>query len=162
MNNQNFTTAILVNQTPTEVFNAISNVREWWSQSIDGETGKPGAVFYYHYLDIHRCTFKISEFVPGKKIVWHVLQNYFNFIKEKTEWTDTDVVFEIAESDGKTELRFTHIGLLPEHECYGVCSDSWGRYITGSLRDLITTGKGQPNPIEEVVASVREIRAGSC
>lgn len=37
--------------------------------------------------------------------------------------------------------------------CYDVCSDAWGGYITGSLRDLITTGEGQPNPSEEIVAS---------
>lgn len=85
MENQNFSTSILVNQTPEEVFNAINNVRGWWSENIEGDTDKAGAVFYYHYQDIHRCTFKITELVPGKKIVWHVLQNYFNFVEEKTD-----------------------------------------------------------------------------
>lgn len=148
MNDQNFTTSFSVTQTPKQAFDVINNVRGWWSQAIEGDTDKLGAVFYYHYQDIHRCTLKITEFVPGKKVVWRVLQNYFPFVKDKTEWTGTDVVFEIAEKDGKTEVRITHVGLVPEYECYGVCSDGWGNYFNGSLRSLITTGKGQPAPQE--------------
>ena len=158
MSDQNYTTSFTVDEFPEEVFSAINNVRGWWSQAIEGDTDKLGAVFYYHYQDVHRCTFKITEFVPGKKVVWHVLQNYFNFVKDKTEWTGTDVVFEIARKGGKTEVHFTHVGLVPAYECYGVCSDAWGSYITGSLRALITTGKGKPNPIEEIVTRARQIR----
>jgi hypothetical protein len=63
--------------------------------------------------------------VPGEKVVWQ----------------------------GKTELRFTHVGLVPAFECYGGCSDAWGFYINDSLRSLITTGKGQPNQTEEAPLS---------
>ena len=146
MSDQNYTTSFAVDEFPEEVFSAINNVRGWWSQAIEGDTDKLGAVFYYHYQDVHRCTFKITEFVPGKKVVWHVLDNYFNFVKEKSEWKGTDVVFEITEKGDKTEVHFTHVGLVPAYECYGLCSDSWGFYINESLRRLITTGKGQPNP----------------
>jgi hypothetical protein len=162
MNNQNFTTTFLVEQSPEEVFNAINNVCGWWSQAIEGDTDKPGAVFYYHYQDVHHCTFKITEFVPGKKVVWHVLHNYFNFVNDKTEWTGTDIIFEITSPDSyregdKTEMRFTHAGLVPAYECYDVCSDAWSSYINGSLHDLITKGKGEPNPIEEIVARAGEM-----
>lgn len=143
MKNQSFTTSFLVDQTPNEVFKAINDVRGWWSENIEGDTDKPG-LFYYHYQDVHRCTFKITEFVPGKKVVWHVLQNHFNFIEEKNEWTGTDVAFEIAQKDGKTKLTFTHIGLVPEYECYDVCEDAWSTYINHSLYDLIAKGKGDP------------------
>jgi hypothetical protein len=157
MNNINFTTSFSVDQSPEEVFDAINNVQGWWSQEIEGSTDTLNAVFTYHYQDVHRCTFKITEFVPGKRVVWHVLDNYFNFIKDKNEWIDTDVVFEIARKGDKTEVRFTHVGLVPAYECYGICSDAWGSYITGSLHDLITTGKGQPNPVEEIVSRARQM-----
>jgi hypothetical protein len=155
--NKDFSITLLVDSTPEEAFDAINNVRGWWSQAIEGDTDKLGAVFYYHYQDVHRCTFKITEFVPGQKVVWHALHNHFNFVKDKTEWNDTDVVFEIARKGDKTEVRFTHVGLVPAYECYSVCSDAWGTYIRGSLRDLVTTGKGQPNPIEEIVTRAREM-----
>ncbi len=154
---QSFTTTLLVDKAPNAVFDAVVNPREWWSQEIDGSTDKLGAEFKYHYQDVHRSTFKITEFVPGRKVVWHVLDNYFNFVKDKSEWIGTDVVFEIARKGDKTEIQFTHKGLVPAYECYGVCSEAWGSYITGSLRDLITTGKGRPNPLEEVVGKARRM-----
>lgn len=145
MDEQNYTTILKVDQTPEEVFKAIANVRGWWSEDIEGDTDKLGAVFYYSFKNVHRGTFKITEFVPGKKIVWHVLQNYFNFVKDPTEWTGTDIVFEISNKGDKTEFRFTHVGLKPSEECYGVCHDAWGFYIRTSLHDLIVKGEGQPN-----------------
>ena len=67
MNDPNFVTAFSVDQTPHEAFAAIINVRGWWSEEIEGTTDKLGAEFAYHYVDVHRCKMKITEFVPGKK-----------------------------------------------------------------------------------------------
>jgi len=143
-----FTTTILVDQTPQEVFNAINNVRGWWSEEIDGNTGKLNEEFIYHFKDVHLCRIKLVELVPGKKVMWHVLDNYFSFIENKSEWKDTKIVFEISEKDGKTQLHFTHLGLVPEEECYNICVEGWNNYINLSLRNLIVGGKGQPNPKE--------------
>jgi hypothetical protein len=149
MNKQDFTATILLDQTPKEVFDAINNVRGWWSREIDGSTDKLGAEFKFHYKDLHSSTQKITEFVPGKKVVWHVLDSRINFVKDRTEWNGTDIVFEITAKNDKTELRFTHIGLVPAFECYGDCSGAWGFYVNDSLRGLIATGKGQPNQKEK-------------
>jgi hypothetical protein len=86
--------------------------------------------------------------VPGKKVVWQVSNAKINFVEDKDEWNGTDIVFEITQKGKKTELRFTHIGLVPRIECYGKCAGAWGFYINESLRDLITTGKGDPNDNE--------------
>ena len=94
-------------------------------------------------------TQRITEWVPGKKVVWHVVDSHINFVKDRTEWNGTDIVFDIDRQRGKTELRFTHVGLVPAFECYGDCSGAWGFYINDSLRSLITTGQGQPNQTEE-------------
>jgi hypothetical protein len=148
MTNQDYTTSIEVNNTPNEVFNAINNVRGWWSENIEGSTDKLNAEFLYHYKDVHISKMKIIEFVPNKKVVWRVLNNYFNFTKDKSEWVGTRIIFEISEKDGKTQLRFTHEGLVPDYECYNVCFDAWTGYIQGSLKNLITTGQGKPNSKE--------------
>jgi Activator of Hsp90 ATPase homolog 1-like protein len=148
MNTKAYTASFTVDQSPEVVFDAINNVRGWWSGEIDGSTGELGAEFTYRYKDVHRSTQKITELVPGKRVVWHVVDAQLNFVKDKSEWNGTDIVFEIARKDGKTELRFTHVGLVPAFECYGGCSGAWGFYIEDSLRSLITTGKGQPNPEE--------------
>ncbi len=137
-----------IEQTPREAFNAINNVRGWWSEEIQGTTDKLNGEFLYHYKDVHICKMQIIEFVPDKKVVWLVLDNHFNFTKDKSEWKGTKTSFVISQKDGKTEIRFTHIGLVPEYECYNICRDAWSNYINKSLRNLITIGKGELNPKE--------------
>ena len=146
---QNYSISFEVDQSPDEVFAAIINVRGWWSEEIEGRTDELGE-FNYHYQDIHRCSIRITGLTPGRQVAWHITDNYFNFVEHKSEWTDTDIVFDIAQKGNKTEVCFTHVGLTPEYECYSVCSDSWGTYINGSLRDLITKGEGQPNQNERI------------
>lgn len=145
MNNQSFTTSITVDQSPDEVFNAINNVRAWWSGEFEGNTNTLGDVFTYRYQDLHKSTQKITELVPGKKIVWHVTEATISFVKNKNEWKDTDIVFEISENAGKTELHFEHRGLLPDFECYSACSEGWGSLINNNLRNLIISGGKQPD-----------------
>ncbi len=145
MKNQNFTASFTVDQSPDEVFDAITNVPGWWSGEIEGDTNKRGAEFTYRYKDVHHSRQKITEFVPGKKIVWHVLDSQLSLLKDKSEWNGSDIVFDISEKGGKTEVRFTHAGLVPQFECYGSCSNAWGMLINGNLRKLITTGKSQPD-----------------
>ena len=145
MKDQNYTATFTVDQTPKEVFAAITNVRGWRSGNIEGGTDKLGDEFTYRYEDVHYSKQKITELIPGKKLSWLVLDSYLSFVKDKTEWNGTKVIFDITKKGDKTELRFTHVGLVPQYECYDACTDAWSGYIKGSLRNLITKGKGQPN-----------------
>ncbi len=120
MTNQNFTTTFSVDQTAEEVFKAINDVRGWWSEEIEGTTDKLGAEFTYPYEDVHRCKMKITEFVPSKKVVWLVLDNYFNFTEDKTEWKGTKIIFKIIKQGDKSEICFTHLGLVPEYEYFNL------------------------------------------
>ncbi|OQP44517.1 ATPase [Niastella yeongjuensis] len=148
MHSKNYTTSIEVDQTPAEVFRAITNPRAWWSEGIEGKTEKLNDEFVYNYRDVHRAHMKLTEVVPDKKVVWQVLDNYFNFTQDEHEWKGDTIIFEITSTGNKTLLQFTQIGLTPENECYEVCEKGWGNYIDGSLYKLITTGKGMPNPKE--------------
>ena len=145
MSAQDFTTTILLDKSPEEVFKAIQNVRGWWSEEIEGKTANGGDEFKYHYEDIHRCKIKLIEVIPNQKIVWLIEENYFSFTKDETEWTNTKAVFDISKQENKTKLTFTHVGLVPEYECFEVCKSGWTNYIQNSLKKLIETGKGEPN-----------------
>ena len=141
-----YTTTLVVDETPIEVFNAINNVRGWWSGEIEGETDKPGAEFTYKVPGAHRSRQKITEFIPNKRIVWRVTDASLNYVKDESEWKDTEMWFEIAKKGDKTELRFSHKGLVPAFECYDGCSSAWGILVNGNLRNLIKTGEVQQSP----------------
>ena len=145
---QDYTISISVDESRKQAYDAINNPRGWWSENIEGQTDKLGAVWKYHYQDAHRCSMKVTELVSGERVVWHVVDNYFDFTEDKTEWKGTDVIFDISRKGGKTVIRFTHRGLVPEYECYDICSNAWSSYIRSSLRDLIARGKGHPNKKE--------------
>jgi uncharacterized protein YndB with AHSA1/START domain len=146
--NQDFNTTITVEKSPKEAFDAITNPRGWWSEEIEGGTAKVNDEFTYHYRDVHRCTMRLTEVVPNKKVVWEVLDNDFNFIDDKSEWIGNTIIFEISEKDGKTQINFTQEGLVPAYECYDICQNAWSGYVQKSLYNLITTGQGQPNAKE--------------
>jgi hypothetical protein len=142
MKNQDFTTSIIVNQSPIEVFNAINNVRVWWQGEIVGNTDKLNDEFTYQMGEFHISKQKIVELIPAKKVEWLVTESKINFVADKNEWLNTTIIFDIKQVKDKTKLTFTHQGLVPKIECYGGCSGAWGQLIEQSLFSLITTGKG--------------------
>ena len=148
MDKQDYTATILVDQKPKVAFDAIKNFRGWWSEDIEGGTDRLDETFFYHYKDVHLCKIKLIEMIPDKKLVYQVIDNQFSFTKDKSEWINTKLIFEISTEGDKTKVKFTHEGLVPEYECYKICNDAWSNYIKKSLYDLITIGKGQPNPKE--------------
>jgi activator of Hsp90 ATPase-like protein len=141
MNNHSFTTTFTVDQTPEEAFAAINNVRGWWTGDIEGSTDKLGDEFTYRYEDIHYSKQKITEFIPGQKVVWNVVDAQLNFTQDKKEWKGTDITFEVSKKGDKTEVTFAHLGLVPDFECFNNCSTAWGSLINGNLRRLITSGE---------------------
>lgn len=140
-----FTTTFTVDQSPEEVFRAINNVRGWWSGIVEGDTDKVGSEFAYRYKDFHRSRQRVTELVPAKKVMWQVTEAELGSFSKKSEWIGTQIIFEIDRKGDKTELRFTHVGLVPAFQCYGDCSGAWGALVNTNLRNLIVTGKNQPD-----------------
>jgi hypothetical protein len=143
---QSFTASFSVDQTPDEVFKAITNVRGWWTGDLDGSTEKVGDEFTYRYQDLHYSKQKVTELIPGKKVMWRVLDAHLKFAEDPREWAGTDITFDVAHKNERTEVRFAHLGLTTELECYDSCSDGWSFYINRSLQRLITTGEGPTTP----------------
>jgi uncharacterized protein YndB with AHSA1/START domain len=146
MTNQDFHSTFIVPQSPEEVFAAITDPRKWWTGDIEGGTDHTGDEFCYRYRDLHYSKQKVTELVPGHKVVWEVVDSQLAGPEDPGEWNGTHIIFEITSRDKQTELQFSHLGLVPDFECFDSCSNAWGFYINGSLRRLITTGEGPATP----------------
>lgn len=144
MENRNYNATIEVSQSAKEAFKSINNVSEWWNENLEGGSHKLNDVFTINFSGNNFVTHKIVEFVPDKKVVWLVTDCYLEWLNDKTEWTNTKMSFEISTKGNLTLINFTHIGLVPEVECYDMCVKGWDQYVKDSLLKLITEGKGQP------------------
>ena len=138
-----FTTRFVVTQSPKTAFEAICNPRGWWSGEISGSSHRAGDIFTYRYKDLHFSRQQVSELVPGRRVAWKVLEADLSFIADRTEWTGTTITFDIAERAGQTEVVFSHLGLVPQVECFDTCVDAWTALIQGSLKELIETGQAE-------------------
>ncbi|MGC7101112.1 SRPBCC family protein [Amycolatopsis lurida] len=156
-NTEYLTATMTIDKTPEEVFAAITDVRGWWSENLIGDTTALHDEFVFtddiEYAGetarakkgIRFARFQLTEVVPGRRMVWRVVDADLTFIDDRDEWTGTSVVFDLTADERGTTLHFTHEGLTAaKSACFEACSRGWTFYITQSLPKLITTGTGQP------------------
>jgi hypothetical protein len=143
MKKENYSLNILANTTAREAFKSINHISAWWTKNVEGQSKKLHDIFTVHFGETF-ITLKIVEFVPYKKILWHVVDCHKHWLKNKQEWKDTMISWEISEKKNPTEIKFTHIGLVPGLECYNGCENAWNGYLNGSLFNLLTKEKGVP------------------
>ncbi|MBT2212028.1 MULTISPECIES: SRPBCC domain-containing protein [Actinomadura] len=161
------TAATTVDRSPEQVFAAVTDVRGWWNENLIGHSAALHDEFVFtddtEYAGetvrakkgIRFARFHITEFVPGRRVVWHVVDSDLTFVDDRDEWTDTRVLFDITADAQGTTLRLTHEGLSAEESaCFEACSRGWTFFITKSLPQLLTTGTGRP------IASYRSTTAG--
>ncbi len=126
MEGKNYTATIEVAQSPKEVFNHLTAVSKWWTRDCEGSSTKLNDEFIISPDCGHYSKQKLVEVIPDKKVVWLVTDSKLDWIeKDKQEWTNTKIVFEITTKGDKTVLHFTHEGLVPEKECYEECEKGW-------------------------------------
>jgi len=136
---------VQLDRPPGEVFDAIIHPSAWWSDTIEGDAGAVGAEFEFDSPGHHLWKFRVVEASRPTLVRWEVTDDSSTeFVTDHTEWNGTEVRFEITPVGDGSRLRFTHDGLVPQFECFEACSLGWTGYIQQSLRDLVTTGYGQP------------------
>lgn len=160
MTDQSYATSFTVDRTPHAVYAAVNDVRGWWEETIAGPTHEVGDEFTHWVPGVHYARIRVIELLPGKRVVWAVLDNWMSFIDDQREWKGTTIRFDLSAVDGGTEVRFTHVGLVPSDQCFDVCRDAWSMYVGDSLRGFIETGVGKPstNPDEAEDGRVAALR----
>jgi hypothetical protein len=143
MKQQNYQSSIAANFSPAEAFEAITLVNQWWAKNFEGSAKKLDDTFTVRFGETY-VTFTITECIPDQKIAWHVTNCHLPWLSNKTEWNGTTVQFEITTIGEQTQITITHIGLIPELECFEACQAGWNEHFKGSLLKLITEHAGVP------------------
>jgi hypothetical protein len=136
---ENYQSSFVVPVDPRTAYDAILNVRNWWGGEIEGSAAAVGDEFTYRFEDLHVSRQRVTELVPGAKVVWHVVDGVIGFVADKGEWDDTDVVFDIRPVASGSEVTLTHRGLSADKECFEACSGGWNHYFGQSLKYYIGT-----------------------
>lgn len=144
MTQQDYNVSIRVNASAEDAFNTINNITAWWCTNFEGESEKLNDVFTVRFGETF-ITIKIIELIPYQKIGWQVIDCYKHWLKDKKEWLNTTMTWEISLKENEAQINFTHHGLVPGIECYNGCEGAWNQYIKESLFRLITEGIGKPS-----------------
>jgi uncharacterized protein YndB with AHSA1/START domain len=151
---RHFTTTITVPQSPHQVFTCLTDVSRWWSSDFEGQSKQPNDEFVIHHPNQHYSKQRLVEVIPDKRIVWLVTDSTLYWLqKDKQEWTNTRMIFDITTEGDTTTLHFTHEGLVPEKECYASCNKGWSTIINSWLLHFITNGT--PSPEMSKAAEIR-------
>jgi hypothetical protein len=138
MKDQSYTATIMVANSPADVFEHLTAVSKWWGGAdLSGSSARLNDEFTIKHEDAHFSRQKVTEFIPGKRLVWLVAESKLNWLKDDDEWTNTRMIFDIGRNGEMTTLKFTHEGLVPTKECYSRCTAGWDMVICRQLRDFL-------------------------
>ena len=126
-------------------FEAIAQVSGWWAKQVEGYSESLHDVFTVRFAHGQTyVTFEITELIPDQRVVWLVTDCNLHWIGNKTEWTGTSIVWEIASTADGIRIDMTHRGLVPQVECFNDCQAGWDDHIGNSLKNYLTEHVGMP------------------
>jgi hypothetical protein len=144
MTQRDYTATISAKIGANEAIDRISRVPDWWTKGFTGASAKPGDTFTVRFGETF-VDFRVTEVIPAKRIVWQVTDCNLHFIPNKKEWNNTSVVWDVSAERELTSVRMTHVGLIPQHQCYQNCEQGWNFFVKESLLKLLTENKGLPD-----------------
>ncbi|WP_409338299.1 glutaminase [Corynebacterium sp. LK2510] len=127
---EDFSTSFDVAAPRKDVYKAIQNPKDWWSDVVGGSACEPGDEFHVEGGDDY-AEFTVNEATDGDRLVWHV-EPTDDRDKDDSTWRDTDVIFELEDSEsGDTRVKLTHRGLLPHNARYQELTEGWRDRLDG-------------------------------
>ena len=128
-----------IKSSVSDVYKALTTpegLAAWWTNDTRGDS-EVGGLLEFRFS---RGGFdmKVLELVPGKRVLWQVLDG-------PQEWIGTKIRWDLRQDDDYTIVNFTHEGWKKPVEFMHHCSTKWAIYLI-SLKSLVETGKGRPSP----------------
>ena len=129
MTTQDYHKSIITTVSAEEAFTNISSASTWWTANIKGSAKNLNDIFTMWTDGRDTVTLQVVEVVPNKKLVWLVTDCQMLWLKDTTEWKNTQIMFEISEENHQTRIDMTHVGLVPGVECYTICEPGWDHHL---------------------------------
>ncbi len=126
---------VFIKSTPEKIYEAISTqqgIASWWS-IYNNAKAEVGSTYHISFGGGYYKEIKVTELVPGKKVVWQILDAH-------PEWLNTTVLFHINMGINSAELRFNHAGWKEYTDMFAQCNHHWGVYLQ-NLKIFTETGK---------------------
>jgi uncharacterized protein YndB with AHSA1/START domain len=126
-----------------EVYEALTTkdgLEGWWTNDTQGD-GKVGGVLQFHFqlkVGAGAIDMKVLELQPARSVLWQVVAG-------PEEWIGTKVSWELRQEGDWIIVLFKHQGWKEAVEFMHHCSTKWAVFLL-SLKALLETGKGAPNP----------------
>ncbi len=119
-------------------------IRAWWTAAseVGSAIGDRVSIRFGTTFKVMR----IEHLLQDVAVRWKVIEAHLDVpgLTRMDEWVGTEIRFELEPvSTSITRLRIEHIGLTPEVECYGICSQGWSQFLA-SLKSYVETGTGTP------------------
>ncbi len=135
-----YTVEIDLSKSPADVFNHLVDLKKWWPEEFEGEPIRLNTEFELRVGDSHYSKNIVTEFEPGKKLVWLTTEAIRK--SDGYDWTGTKMIFELTPKGVSTILTFTYDGVVLEQE-----SDRLVQVCDMTVKELfynfIVNGKGR-------------------
>jgi uncharacterized protein YndB with AHSA1/START domain len=126
-----YTREVIIDAPPARIVEAVTTttgVAGWWTPDAERSGDRLTLRF-----DDQRIVMRVDEAGPTA-VAWTCLEH-----SAFPEWRGTTLRFALS-GTGPTTLRFAHVGLEPECDCYGACSVGWDRYLASLARHVVGAG----------------------
>jgi uncharacterized protein YndB with AHSA1/START domain len=126
-----------INAKRADVYKAIASIdglRLWWTTEVKGNDHM-GGILQFNFGTFKGPDMQVTELIQHEKVAWECTASEFG-------WKGHTFTFLLDENDGKTRVRFSHMGWQVQDDGYAACCFSWGRYME-SLRQLCQVNKGE-------------------
>lgn len=120
---------------------SLEGLKGWWTQDTQGQPGQVGGVIPFRFKlkdDEGGFDMKVRELKPGQRVLWDVVDG-------PPEWIGTTIAWDLRQEGSWAVLLFSHAGWKEPVEFMHHCSTKWATFLL-SLKSLVETGKGAPNP----------------
>ena len=135
-----------IKSSPDAVYRALTTrdgLAAWWTDRTQGE-GPVGGLFQFRFVDgdvdIGGFDMKVLELQPERHVLWQVVGG-------PDEWIGTRIRWDIRQEGDYAIVLFKHQDWREPVEFMHHCSTKWAIFLM-SLKALVETGKGAPNPVD--------------